>query len=444
MTDARLALFGGTPTVDRIAHRRWPIVGDAERDAVLGVLERGVLSGASAPESVAFEQEFGRFVEAKHALLTHSGTSALHLALAAAGVRAGDHVIVPAYSFVATPLAVLHCGAIPIFADVDDATGLIDPADVARRVGSRTRAVMPVHVHGCALDLDPLLALGRDRGLAIIEDAAQAHGARWRGRAVGAIGTAGGFSLQSSKNLGVGEGGVFVTNDDALAEEAVRMRSFGQEVTLADRDAFDAMRPLDASRAVASRRVGWMYRGTELASALGRSMLARLPERTAACQANAELLSRALGELAGVLPPTIPPGSTSVHHKYRVRLDPARAGVDIPRRVFRDVVAQALRAEGLEVVAWQTDPLPAQPVFREREGFGNGWPWTQDRETDFDAAYDPSTFPATQRLLDGSVVLFSQSCPLIAQERGMVVRYAEAFARIWKHREELCARAARG
>jgi hypothetical protein len=126
-----------------------------------------------------------------------------------------------------------------------------------------------------------------------------------------------------------------------------------------------------------------------------------------------------------------------------VRLDPEQAGVDVPRPVLRDTIMQALRAEGVEVVTWQTEPLPAQPLFRAREGFGAGWPWSVDRETDFDAAYDPSAFPATRRLLDGSLVLFSQSYPLIAQDREMVLRYAETFARVWKHREELCARAAR-
>ena len=157
MTRGTLAVHGGTPTLDRRDHRVWPLLGDDEKGAVLRVLERGVLSGASAPESVAFERAFAEFVDARHALLTPSGTSALHLALAAAGVSVGDHVIVPAYSFVATPLAVLHAGAIPIFADVDETTGLMRAADVAEAQTSRARAIMPVHVHGCAAELGPLL-----------------------------------------------------------------------------------------------------------------------------------------------------------------------------------------------------------------------------------------------------------------------------------------------
>jgi perosamine synthetase len=440
-----IALFGGPPTLDRDAQVKWPDVTDAERAAVARVLDRGVLSGSNAPEAVALEREFARFVGARHAILTHCGTSALHLALAAAGVRAGDHVVMPAYSFVATPLAALHCGAIPVFVDVDPATGLMDAKAAAAAVGPRTRAIMPVHVHGCAADLRPLLDLAKSRGVALVEDAAQAHGATWSGKPVGAIGRTGGFSLQSSKNLTGGEGGIFVTNDDALADEANRLRNFGQDLAsiASGERGFDMDRPLDATRAVESHRIGWMYRGNEMMAAFVRARLARLPEQTAAAQKNAERLSRALAELPGVLPPAAPPGCTSVHHKYRVRLDPAAAGLDLAPRVLRDAMMRALQAEGLDVVLWQTDALPAQPVFQSREGFGAGWPWSLDRETDFARLYEPARFPATRALLDGSLVLFSQSCPLIAQTATTVDRYAEGFARVWSRREELAAWAKR-
>jgi dTDP-4-amino-4,6-dideoxygalactose transaminase len=347
---------------------------------------------------------------------------------------------VPAYSFVATPLAALHAGAIPVFVDVDEDTGLIDADAIVAALTPRTRAIMPVPVHGCAAELGPIVALAARSGLVVVEDAAQAHLARWRGRPVGAIGAAGGFSLQSSKNLGVGEGGVFVTNDDAIAAEANRIRNFGQDVALSDRCGFDPSRPLDALTPLASGRVGWMYRGNELTAALARSALARLAERTAACQANAERLSLALSELPGVLPPRVPDGVSSVHHKFRVRLDPARAGLDVSPRALRDAMIRALRAEGLEVVLWQSEPLPAQPVFRAR---GRGTPWSFDRDTDFEFLYDPARFPRTRALLDGSLVLFSQSCPLIAQSRDVVDRYAEAFARVWSARSQVVAHAIR-
>jgi len=368
------------------------------------------------------------FVGAEHALLTHSGTSALHLALAAAGISAGDHVVVPAYSFVATPLAVLHAGAIPIFADVNERTGLLDPETIP--VTARTRAIMPVHMHGCAADMAPLYEICQKRDLVLVEDAAQAHGATWRGKPAGSLGDVAGFSLQSSKNLGAGEGGVLTTSRTAIAEAAHRLRNFGQNVALSD--TFDAERPLDGGAPLESSRIGWMYRGNELLAAFARAGLAELPARTARAQANAARLSARLAELEGVSPPVVPEGSTSVFHKYRVGHDSS---------ISRDLLVKALRAEGLEVVLWQASPLPSQPVFRAREGFGGGFPWSLDRETDWDALYRPERFPATSRLLASSVVLFSQTCPLIAQDDDLVDRYAEAFARVWAAREEIVRRA---
>jgi perosamine synthetase len=437
MSDGRLALFGGPPTLERASHKTWPEITDAERTALARVLDRGVLSGAAAPETVLFEREFAAFVDAKHALLTHSGTSALHLALAAAGVSAGDHVVVPAYSFVATPLAVLHGGAIPIFADVDPRTGALDPTAARAAVTARTRAIMPVHIHGAPADMGALRELARDHGLALIEDAAQAHGATYQGKKVGALGSSGGFSLQSSKNLSAGEGGVFVTNDDAIAERANSIRNFGQDVALAEEPAFDQSRPLDSNRAFDSTRIGFMYRGNEMQAAFARAQLARLPEATENARANAERLSHALSELPGVSPVSILAGTESAHHKFRVRLDPAAAGVDLSPRALRDATLRGLRAEGLEVVLWQVDPLPAQALFRQRIGFGGGFPWSLDHKTDFDALYDATRFPNTQLLLDSSIVLFSQSCPLIAQTAEVVDIYAKAFARVWRERRSL-------
>jgi perosamine synthetase len=438
----KLALFGGTPVVARGSHRLWPIVGEAERRAVARVLDRGILSGPYAPESKALEQEFASFVGAKHCLLTHCGTSALLVALAAAGVRAGDEVVVPAYSFVATPLSVVHAGAVPVFADVDVATGCLDPGGAEGAITPRTRAIMPVHMHGCAADMGRLLEIARRHRLAVVEDAAQAHGATYGGRAVGAIGAAGGFSMQSSKNLSAGEGGLFVTDDDAIAAEAACVRNFGQNVSRDDEEDYDLSRPLDGTRALDSRRIGSMYRGNEMMAAFARAQLAALPERTARCQRNAERLARALADLPGVAPPVVPSGRTSVHHKFRVHLDPTQAGVALSPPRWRDAVIAALRAEGLEVVLWQSAPLPAQGVFQRRDQSG-GFPNAREGGTDLAMNYDPARYPRTQALLDGSVVLFSQSCPLIAQQDDLVDRYAEAFRRVWHRREELAERAGR-
>jgi dTDP-4-amino-4,6-dideoxygalactose transaminase len=437
-----LALFGGAPVLARESHRIWPIVTEDERRAVARVLDRGIFSGPFAPESMALEEEFARFVGARHCLLTHCGTSALAVALAAAGVRAGDEVIVPAYSFVATPLAVALVRAVPVFADVDGATGCLDPVAAEAAVTRRTRAIMPVHMHGCAADMAPIVDAARRHDLVIVEDAAQAHGATCAGRQVGTLGAAGGFSLQSSKNLPAGEGGLLVTDDAALAEEANSVRNFGQDLSRAEAGAYDESRPLDGSRALDSRRIGSMYRGNEMTAAFARAQLARLPERTERCQKNAARLANALAELPGVTPPQAPPGRTSVHHKFRVHLDPQRAGVALSPRRLRDTIIDALRAEGLEVVLWQTVPLPAQSVFQRRDASA-GFPTSREGGTDLGANYDPARYPRTRALLEGSLVLFSQSCPLIAQSEDIVDRYAEAFRRVWQHRSALADWAAR-
>jgi hypothetical protein len=164
--------------------------------------------------------------------------------------------------------------------------------------------------------------------------------------------------------------------------------------------------------------------------------------RTERCQRNARRLAQALAELPGVTPPIEPPERTSVHHKFRVHLDPDRAGVALSPERLRDATMAALRAEGLEVVLWQSVPLPEQTVFQQRDPAG-GFPRVRDGGTDLARNYDPARYPATQALLAGSLLLFSQSCPLIAQDDGVIDGYIEAFQRVWRGREALAAWATR-
>jgi perosamine synthetase len=432
----RPAILGGSASLRSADHRLWPIIEDADRKAVLRVLDRGILSGSHAPEALALEQRFAEYVGAKYCLLTHCGTSALQLALAAAGVEAGHEVIVPAYSFIATPLAVILHGAIPVFVDVDPLTGHLDLAQVAAAITPLTQAIMPVHIHGQASDMHGLLKLAERRSLRVVEDAAQAHGATVDGRPVGALGAAGGFSLQSSKNLGAGEGGLFVTNDPEAAEIANRVRNFGQDIRLSDAAAFDSSHPLDGTRSLQTVRIGSMYRGNEMMAALALAQLERLAERTRLCAANAERLSAHLRELPGVIPPIALSNRGSVHHKFRVHLDPEAAGLGCSPVALRDATRAALEAEGCEVVYWQSHALPAQGVFSTLvPGL-----CAQPGGTDLARNYDPKHYPGTTKLLAGSVLLFSQSYPLIGQDSALVDRYAEAFARVWHHREEIVAR----
>lgn len=430
-----LALLGGAATVDNARHRRWPILDQRDRDAVMAVLDRGILSGPNAPEVRALEREFAAYVGVEHALATNSGTAALHIALAAAGVGPGDEVVTSAYSFVATAQAVLHQQAIPVFVDIEPVTCGLDPARLEAAITPRTRAILPVHIHGMPCEWDAIHAVAQRHGIPVIEDACQAHGARYKGRRVGSLGVSAAFSTQSSKNLSCGEGGIFVTRDAAMLDRANRVRMFGEDVKGMSDGGFNPSRPLDASRAYDSATVGWMYRTNEMSAALARSQLARLDDANARARRHAARLSAALAKLPGVTPPAEPADREGVVHKYRVRLDASALGINAAPTRVRDAMRAALRAEGLEVVYWQTQPVPGQRLFREKTGYGHGSPWDRAAAV----SYDLAQYPETVALLDSSLLLFSQSCPIHPQDDDLIDGYAAAFEKVWTRLDEVLA-----
>ena len=213
-TIERLAIAGGRPVVPSERHRPWPDIRPEDREAVLAVLDRGILCGANAPEITALQREWADYIGAEHCLALNSGTAALHCCLVAAGVRPGDEVLVPAYTFSATAMAVVHQGAVPVFVDVHPRSYNIDPARIEEKIGERTRAIVAVHLHGLPADMDEIHALAGRHGLAVIEDAAQSHGAVYHGDKTGTLAAWAGFSLNATKNLSGGEGGLFVTSDE--------------------------------------------------------------------------------------------------------------------------------------------------------------------------------------------------------------------------------------
>jgi dTDP-4-amino-4,6-dideoxygalactose transaminase len=384
--------------------RRWPILTEDDRAAVMRVLDRGVLSGAAAPEMRGLEAEFAATLGGGFCLATNSGTSALHIAIGAIGLRPGDEVIVPALSFIATAQAVLHEGAVPVFADVDPVTYNLDPADAARRVTARTRAIVPVHLHGLPVDMDAVNALAARRGLVVIEDAAQAHGATYRGRPAGTLGTMAAFSLNSTKNFPAGEGGLFVTATEDLYARAARVRFDGLELP----SKWDPERPLDDEADSLATVRGWMYLPGELTCAVARAQLPRLAGTTVRAQRNAARLTQRLADLPGVITPAVPDDRTHVFHKYRVRFDADAARLRLTGRAVCDRMLQALRAEGVEAVLWQQVPLPSHPLFASRE-----------------------PYPGATTALDASLIIGSQSYPLFAQPLAVVDQWADAFEKAW-------------
>jgi dTDP-4-amino-4,6-dideoxygalactose transaminase len=416
---------------------RWPVLSAEDKNSVLQVLERGILSGPFAPEVTQLEKEFANYLGSKHCLATNSGTAALHIALAAAGVGPGDEVLVPAFTFIATALAVLHQNAIPIFVDIEPNTLGMDPTLLEATITEKTKAIVPVHIHGTPCNYEAIQAIAKKYQLVIIEDACQAPGAEYRGKKAGSLGDIGTFSLQSSKNLACGEGGLLVTDNDLFLSRACRARMFGENIQPSDIVNYQIDRPLDMNRAYDSVTMGWMYRTNEMSAALARTQLKRLDYWNENARKNAEYLSQALSRLPGITPPIIPLDRTSCFHKYRVRIDARPLGISASPRLVRDALLKALKAEGVDAVLWQTKPVPAQTLFQEKRGFGNGYPWTLSRPVN----YDISHYPETVRLLDSSICLFSHTFPIAAQSHALCEAYVEVFTKIWNNLDAIVAAA---
>jgi len=432
-----IAIRGGTPVVRKELHVRWPIISDEDKAAVLAALDSGILNGPYAPRVKALEEEWARYCGVRYALTTNSGTAALHTAVAAGRIGTADQVITTAFTFLATALAVVQHNAVPVFVDIDPRTFNIDPAKIEERITSRTKAIIPVHIHGVPADMDAILSIARKHGLLVIEDAAQAHGSTYKGKKVGGIGDMGIFSFQGSKNLPAGEGGIFVTNREDLRDRANMFRMFGEDIRESDKKTFDPARPLDGVREYNSFMMGWMYRTNEMSAALCRSQLRRLDASLANTRKNAAYLTEHLGKIFGITPPYIPPDCTSSYYQYRIRLDPRAAGVDLSAKEFRLKLLAALKAEGVEVSLWQTIPVPGQTLFQERTGYGFSCPWKCPLGEE--VKYDLREYPETVKLLNGSMVIGSHSYPLFPQPVELMQAYVEAFQRVFAHLDQVVA-----
>jgi dTDP-4-amino-4,6-dideoxygalactose transaminase len=281
-----------------------PIIGDEEREAVDRVLRSGML--AQGPEVAAFEREFAdHFVDGLPSVAVNSGTAGLHLGLLAAGVGPGDEVIVPSFTFAATANSVALTGATPVFADIEPETFTLDPAAVRAAVTERTKGVLPVHLYGHPARMRELGALADELGLAIYEDAAQAHGAALDGRRVGTFGTMTMFSFYPTKNMTSGEGGMVVTPDESVARQVRLLRNQGME------------------RQYENEVIGHNARMTDLHAAIGRVQLTKVDAWTATRRSNAAFLDE---HLNGVIVPPVADGATHVYHQYTVRVAEDRDG----------------------------------------------------------------------------------------------------------------------
>jgi len=333
---AKLALKGGKPIREK-PFPRWPIFDDRELEALRSVLESG-LWGIGGRYKREFEEKFAAYQHARYGVAVTSGTAALEISLRALGVGCGDEVIVPPYTFMATVTAVFYVNAIPIFADIDPETYTIDPKSVESMISEKTKAILPVHIGGRPADMDSIISIARKYDLHVVEDACQAWGSEWKGRRVGAIGDAGAFSFQSSKNITSGEGGIIVTNDEDLYVKAWSLHNCGR---LPHGSWYEHHMP------------GWNYRMTEFQAAILLVQLDRLDEHTRRRMDNASYLDSKLSKIDGLKPLKRDERITrNAYHLYIFRYDP-EAFNGIPKTLF----AKALQAEGIPVSVGYSKPL---------------------------------------------------------------------------------------
>lgn len=362
--ERELALHGGTPVRDakQRPFPRWPVFWDDEKQAVQEVLDSGHVNYWTGERGRRFQAEFADYMGVNEAIAVNSGTSALHVALAAAGVGPGDEVIVPARSFIASASAITNQYAVPVFADIDPDTHTISVDSAAERITARTTAIIPVHLAGLPAVMDPLLALARKHGLAVVEDCAQAHGATYRGKKVGSLGSVNAWSFCQDKIFTTGgEGGMVGTSDAAAAEVARSFRDHG--FNEAERRSAIARGALNQ---YTHYRVGYNYRMTEMQSAIGLNALARLDWHLERRRENAHYLSAGLRELCQVLNPAPEtPESKHAFYCYYVTLHLEHF------TCTRDQFVSALQAEGVRAARGTSAELYLEPVYQQRVGYGN-------------------------------------------------------------------------
>ena len=396
-----LAVHGGQP-VRTDPFPRWPTSDSADADAVLEVLASGQWGSTHGDRVTGFEAEFATYHQAAHCVCVSNGTLALVAALRAAGVGVGDEVVVPPYTFIASAAAVTFVGAVPVFADLDADTHLLDPAAARAAVTERTRAVMPVHIAGRPCDMDAFGALGRELGVAIVEDAAQAHGASWRGRRVGALGDLGTFSFQTSKNMSAGEGGAVVTNDDALADRLYSLANVGR---------------VRGGGWYQHEHLGYNLRLTEFQAAILSGQLRRHPAQQERRRANADLLQRLLGDVEGVrLPPVDAAVTEHGWHLFVFRV-PDLAGEG------RDAFVRALAAEG----------IPCSPGYPGLHRNGALREEVDALVKRLDLSWKEPVLPVTDRLASDTVWLTQ---PTLLGTEDDVRDIAAAITKVLRHRAD--------
>lgn len=276
-----------------------PLLGEEEKRAVSRVIDSGIL--ASGPKTEEFEKEFAKYIGTKYAIATTSGTTALHLAMLSLGVKRGDEVILPAFSFIATANTPLFCEATPVFCDVNPWTFNIDSEKIKKLITQKTKVILPVHLYGQPADMKPILEIAQEHGIDVVGDAAQAHGASYDRKMVGSFDTLECFSFYPTKNMTTGEGGMITTNNEEYAEKAISLRNHGREKT---------------KWGYEYGCLGYNYRMTDIAAAIGLEQLKKLPKFNEIRRKNAQYFNE---NLKSIEIPYVLPNAHHAYHQYTVK-----------------------------------------------------------------------------------------------------------------------------
>ena len=398
----QLAIHGGPKTIDK--QFNWPIFDDTDINAVTEIARSGAWGNPDCDGLVAqFEKDFAEYCGSKYALTCVNGSVALRLALIACGVKPGDEVIVPPYTFIATASIVLEANCVPVFVDIDPETYNMDPKEVEKAITDRTKVILPVHFAGQACDMDALIEIASKHKLSIIEDAAHAHGGEYKGKKLGSIGDAGCFSFQSSKNLTSGEGGIVVTDDEELYDMMNSLRNVGR---------------VKGGQWYEHHNLGCNYRLTQLQAALLTTQLSRLEDQTQKRNENGLYLNSLLEKIDGIHPLTRGHGETvHTYHIYIFKYDKSHFN-SLSKREF----AEMLAAEGVPSFMGYPEPLYKQPLFQKK----NFMCYAIPEEVD----YTNVTCPETEKACYEDAVWIMQNTMLGSKEEMDLI--AEAILKIQK------------
>lgn len=411
-----LAVNGGTPVIAAGTVLPSPPTLAIDEELVLKTLRSG--AHAWGENCIALQDEWCAWNGNKFCQAVTSGTAALHIALVACGMKAGDEILTPAYSWTSSATCILHGNGIPVFVDTDPLWANMDPAKIEAAITPRTRGIVVVHLHGVPAPMDEIMEIAERHGLFVVEDACQAHGALYKGRKVGTIGHAAAFSLNQNKMLSAGEGGLFVCDDEERFNRGVSVVLFGDF-------------PGGTIEADRANGLGLMVRYNELCAAYARAQLTQLSDGIAHARRLFTILREGLQGLPGLILPEEPEWADENGYNFVCHVDADAYGYDGPANFLREALVAALAAEGAPVMVWQRRILPEFAAIAAHNAYGNGSPW---REHGSDVDYNAAQFPGA---LYHSATYFIFHSLRRPNPENLAHQIVEAVRKVWDNRGEL-------